>query len=430
MKNSSSESWDSASVDELKLTVAQKKTRASNKLSKLKILHQFLFIIECLRMEREYILAGGLNDYEKFENICKDISEGGINSACMGMFCGLFPGVKGPKHCFAPPFDGNISLFVNLNANSIPCRIYFSLGKEIESFLEYSLNSTVVKYKSTVDGLCFSVDFNGFISDQTVNFSKKYSHHHFFVKIINEFVQKEQVFGRKDREGNGYSFEMNRFDCSAFSMLDSQRLRSIPQCLSKIKIHPIYMLEECCRFNETIYPKRPVFGYYKGKPVFPKNNIVKLRTENGWYYQGRVLKDNKYDVTKPYRIYKGKRLYAEFQTEPVDIRSITGSVMDAFHPNFTPKGCVYVDYDPQIAIDLNLNFAECIVGHRGKEKIKRGFYIEKKYCFITNYFIKEKEYYKGMVEEIEKIEKTIGEWRRFIRKVMRMAEIRKRVGLS
>lgn len=428
MENDSSESWDSASIDELRLTMAQDKIRASSKQSRLKILHQFLLVIECLRKERRYVLVNGFSDHEKFERIYQNNYESD-NVNTVGMFCGLFPSIKSLKCCFTPPFDSNISLFVNLNMNNVPCRIYFTLGKEIESFLEYSLGNTIVEHKSVADGLCFSVDFNGYISDQTVNFSKRHSHHHFYARVINIFAQEMQALKDRSGESNSSCSKVSRGCSSAFSTLDDQRLRSIPQSVSKVKIHPIYMLEECCRVNEVIYPKRPIFGYVKGKPVFSKNNVVKLRTENGWYQQGMALKDNGGNGIKPYRIYKDRKLYAEFQTEPINIRSITGPVMDAFHPNFTPKDCVYVDYDPQIALSLGLDFAECVVGFRGKERIKRGFFVEKKYCFVVNYFVKEKEYYEKIAEEVKEIEKVVKEWKRFIKKIKRIAEIRKRVGL-
>lgn len=398
----SEESWDSASADKIVLTKTEEKTKISHQMTKMKILHQCLFIIELLRQKRSYSVSNGLNVYEKLSQI-----QNKSPSLQRSIFNGLF---QQKDHQLNFNDEETISLFISLNMNHIPCRIYFILEKTISCFVEYAINDNIIKNTSTVKGLCFSVDFNGYIADQSITFSKTCPHHHFFTRVIKSIRRSLNV----------------ESPVEIFDLLDSQRQKVIPQNISKIKIHPLYITEECCKFNETIYPKRPVFGYFRGKAVYSRNNLVKLRTENGWYNQGRVLKNK--DQCIPYRIHKGKKLFAEFQTEDVEINDITGSVMDAFHPNHIPKNCVHIDYDSQIAKILGLRHAECIVGFRGNERITRGFYVERKYCYTINHFIKEKEYFEGIFDQLERCKEGFKEWKKFVKRLAKMIEIQKRIG--
>lgn len=404
----SEESWESVSADEIKLTKTDKKTRISHQTTKIKILHQILYIIESLKYKREYFISNGLNVYEKLNQI-----QNKSPLLQKDVFKGMFQ--QRESTLDSPMFDvfenETVSLFISLNMNEIPCRIYFVLEKEISCFVEYAINGNIIKNTSTVKGMCFSVDFNGYIADQSITFSKTCPHHYFFTKIIGSIRRSLHLDS---------SVEL-------FASLDSQRQKSIPQNISKIKIHPLYITEDCCRFNETIYPKRPVFGYFRGKAVYSRNNLVKLRTENGWYNQGKVLKNK--DQCIPYRIYKGKKLFAEFQTEDLEINDINSSIMDAFHPNHIPKNCIYINYDPQIAKILGLRHAECVIGFRGNERIFKGFYVEKRHCYIVNHFIKEKEYYEKIFDQVERYRDSIKEWKKFMKKASKMIEIQKRIGM-
>lgn len=87
-----------------------------------------------------------------------------------------------------------------------------------------------------------------------------------------------------------------------------------------------------------------MLGLIKGIPIYPRKNP--LKTEGGWYREGREIKS---PPAKPYRIVREKKLFAEFQTKPIEIDDITGKLMDAFHPNMTPRNSVYIDYDSEIS---------------------------------------------------------------------------------
>lgn len=410
---SSSSSWESATLDELRLTATQRRERHSSSLAKLKILHKLLLVIESLRVTRSCLRVDErLNEYERHSAVLR-----GRGVECV--YPGMYPGLRGRQiEGIVLPFDRLIADFLSLNLNGVPCRIYFVLGRSspIEAFLECILNNTVVKHKGAVNGLCFSVDFTGKITDQTVAFSACSAHHHFYTRVLHQLTSK--LRGGSESENLPPSQSNTLFD-----RIDRERLQGIPQSLQKMKIHPQYVLEEFCRYNETIYPKRPVFGYFKGKPVYSRGNVMKLRTEGGWHTQGREVGKG----ARPYRIHREKKLYAEFQTSPVSVEGLTGPVMNAFHPNFTPKTCAYVDYSPDIAGALGLDHAECVVGFRGKELIRRGFFIEKRHCFAVNRLIEEKRHFEGVAAEAGRMKESVREWRRFITRVKKREEIMRRI---
>lgn len=402
-----SSSWCSAETDEIKLTVNQKKQRISNREAKVRILHQFLQVIEILRMEREYIIVEGANEYEKLKNI-----ENRTSILETRKYEGMFQSIGGEKASFATKLDDDISFFTSLNQNGIVSRLYFVLGKETETFVEYVLNSRVVKHSGQKKGLCMAVDFNGHVSEQSLNFSQSCTHHGFFAKLIQTMMKK-----------TGF------IECKAtgiFAELDESRVKKIPSSLSNMKKHPFYAIESGCRYNETIYPKRPIVGDFKGTPVYLRNNVVKLRTEGGWHAQGRKLKEGEIGG-KAYRIHNEKRLFAEFQTVEISVDAITGKLMDGFHRNFIPKGCVHMNEDAGVAEELGIEYAKTVVGFKGKERLIRGFFTDKRWRFAVKYFSREKEYYEKILGYLRKYEKSGNEWKKFLKRLKRLLDIEKRL---
>ncbi|KAM0681424.1 hypothetical protein GINT2_000626 [Glugoides intestinalis] len=402
-----SSSWCSAETDEIKLTAKQRKQGISNRDAKLKILHQILQIIECLRMEREYIVVKGENEYEKLKHI-----ENKTNISETRSHKGLFQHVAGERGLFSTNFDDAISFFISLNQNGIVSRLYFVLGKEIDTFVEYVLNNKVIEHKKQKKGLYMAVDFNGYLSDQSINFSLSCTHHSFFLNTI-ETVKKRVGFVECKPIG-------------IFAELDDCRIKKIPSNISNMKKHPFYIIESACRYNEAIYPKRPVVGDFKGTSVYLRSNIVKLRTEGGWYSQGRKLKEDD-TATKPYRIYNEKRLFAEFQTVEIVVEGITGKLMDAFHRNFTPKGCVHMNEDASIAEEFGIEYSKTVVGFKGNERLIRGFFTDRRWRFVVKYFSKEKEYYENILGYLKKYEKSRREWKKFLKRLAKLLDIEKRL---
>lgn len=424
----SSDSWETASIDSINITFTNKqlyKQKESNKLIKMKILHKILLIFELLRKNRDITIYKNLNEYEKIKLFKAKILQINVEEAIELdnpiFICDTvnFPGLFQNNTSYITQCDSiekEIVFFFTLNLNHIPSRIYFTLApnEEIKVFHEFILNGALVENKTKYNGNCFSVSFNGKISDQSVAFSKNCSYNKFYLRIIN-YLQEKFL------NSNTISDQANKI----FYNADCRRLKAIPTSISKIKNHPLYVMESLLSFNEFIYPKRPIAGYLKGDPVYLRNNVKKLRSQSGWLRQGKCFKESN---TIPYRIVKGKKLYAEFQVKDVEILDITGKLMEAFHPNLTPKNAVYIDYDSEICKELGIEFSDCLVGFKGKEMVIKGFLCKKSDCYLVNLFIKQKEYYKKIAEEVHKYETAFQEWKLLIKKTKKYLNISQRIG--
>lgn len=402
----SSEGWDSASMDYINVKETTKKQKTTIQMARLKILHQIMFSIKLLKRPRTYCTSKGINDFE-------------IVSDCLslknrnGKFLGMFTSVKSDiEDDYEFSHEDEIVKFLSLNLNLIPCRLYFVLDKSISCFIEYVQNNVIVRNKNTYQGNVFSVDFNGYINDQTHVFSKNCVHYKFFSKILDKI--KANVIAESTAIP------------SAFSELDSTRIKAIPANVNKIKTHPLYIMEEVCSIREAIYPKRPICGYIKGSPVYPRSLLIRLRSESTWMREGKKIKKD----AKPYRIFKDIKLYADFQTENIVVESlIPGKTMDAFHPNFTPIDCVYINYSSEIAKLFNIPYSDCKVKITHQGPVIQGFFVRKVDCYKINLLIKEAEYYNEIKRRIEDYEETIKSWKKFLAKLVKYCEIKNRIGM-
>lgn len=422
----SSSSWELASVDEICIQKSKSKTRESVVDVRLKLLHRVLLVIESMRRERVYPTIDGLNEYERLSCFRSAILGGDEHQSHKQteVFGGLYRSPSGPSSTDVEnlPFDKEILFFIALNLHGIPCRIYFAIGSTIHVFHEYVMNGKVVEHVSMHSGNCFSIDFNGCIKDQTSVFSKSCTNHRIFQRILEVVKSRIDAINALSDDSCGRSTA----PVDAFEDIDRRRISAIPTSISKIKVHPLYITESICTSTQFIYPKRPVLGVIKGQPVYSRKNLQKLKTEKGWYREGRKIMPH---ISKPYRIVQDKRLFAEFQTKPVELDDITGRLMDAFHPNMTPRNSVHIDYTSEICKELGIKYSDCLVGFRGKEIVIRGFFVNKVHCFLVNYFIREREYYRSVLRDVQKYESVLAEWRKLISKTRKFLRIRKRVGM-
>lgn len=307
----------------------------------------------------------------------------------------------------------NISFFLSLNLNNIKSRIYFVINDKIDVFHEILILNNVLEHNKLYKGNCFSVSFTEdslCIKNQTTAFIKEPVQRNFFQSVLLALDQDPK-------------------EDPSFQKLDQKRNSRIPSSISKLRSHPSFITETLLSNTEYIYPMRPILGLISGEKVFPSVNVRKLRTIKGWDRIGRTVVDS-----KPFRIItKGNErvlLYAEYQTKETVITQITAKIMPAFHPNQTPVNCIRINHDPGICIELNLRYANCLVGFRGREMVLNGFYIEKKNCFVVNHFIRQREYYNKVKEEIQKHEEFQGELKIFIRKAKRYLDIKRRLNIE
>jgi len=67
----------------------------------------------------------------------------------------------------------------------------------------------------------------------------------------------------------------------------------IPNTLNEFRHHPVYIIESQLKANQVILPKDPVFGYFKGSPVYNRKCLWDLYTESEWKRNNRTVKDKK-----------------------------------------------------------------------------------------------------------------------------------------
>lgn len=482
----SSESWEVASQESL--VIVPKKTpqpRVPYRTIKLRMLHQMLYIIELMRKARCYPVSNELNEYEIFKQL-RERTVGLRTNTFRGFYQSLRPRTDGPgvETSSASPaktqqnsLETNIDLFVGLIHNNISARLYFVVGDSMDAFVEYQLGHKIIEHRNLYDGNVFSFDQNGKIRDQTVIFSKKQSYFRIYSDILrftnsalcalerNGAISdgdcmspfaKARPMEKADGGSTAHSQAEtppgatgNEIAPDVWAGLDDQRLSKIPIHLNKLKIHPLYVTESLCRSKEIIYPKGRVCGHVNKERVYLRKNLQKIKTERGWYYSGRVVRrhDGKADpgesvsskcgtsherpwepVVKPYRIVAGAKLYAEFQTQPISRSGLSGQLMDAFHENFVPENCVYIDACSDICRILNIRHSDCIVGFRHKERVVKGFFVCKKDCTAVNEALKEQEHYQRLEHFSQKYERAVRDWRILIKKMDLYLKIKEHIG--
>lgn len=325
--------------------------------------------------------------------------------------------------------NDNITLFVCLIKNNINARIYFVFNASIESFVEYQLGGKIVEHKNYYSGNIFSFDKNVNVLDQTVLFSKKPTHHLIFTRALEYFNNvnrknfikiKENAFNKnlqvdKDIEAStrkcgatntrtsdvvladllgSATSSVDDIMSNGFIALDKERLEKLPTKMKNLRIHPFYTAKSICRKNELVYPKHPVCGLIDGEKMYLRKFCQRLKTDKGWYMEGKLLKTenrgvNNVDTTgykhrivlktvRPYRIVNEKKLYAEFQTVPIRIKGLKQGPMDYFSNNFIPEDCVYVLCDSNLCEMLGVKYSECVIGLRKGRRIIKGVFIYKK----------------------------------------------------
>jgi xeroderma pigmentosum group C-complementing protein len=390
-----SESWENDSSCNSK----SKKT----KMQKMKTLHQILFIIQLLKKRRIIQISQEINEHEKLRELQN--KKEGLKTE---IFPGLFNRTETTQFCAEQSsLSDNINLFCALNRSGVLCKIYFIIkNSSVESFIEYMANGKVVESKKLYDGNIFSVDILGNIEDCTVVFSKNHKNYKIFSKIIS--VIRKTIY---IAEGN--------------LPWTDDRIKKIPNSIGKLKIHPLYCAECICNSTQFIYPKRPVVGYLKGEAVLLRANLKQLKTEKSYYRMGLYIKAGQ----KPYRVISDKKLFADFQTEKFAIKNINGKVMDYFCDTFIPEGCCYIDYSSEVCRILQIKFSDCLVGFNYKDRIIRGFFIEKKHAYIVNQAIKEISYYKSMQDYTEKYERVMQGWNLLISKARAYKKIKERLDM-
>eukprot|EP00050_Salpingoeca_kvevrii_P016735 m.58151 g.58151 ORF g.58151 m.58151 type:complete len:639 (-) comp7127_c0_seq1:427-2343(-) len=153
----------------------------------------------------------------------------------------------------------------------------------------------------------------------------------------------------------------------------------LPASFGAFKKHKLYALERHLGALEAIYPKEPVVGYCKGEPIYPRENVQPLLSEQRWLKEGRVVRTGEQaHKTVPARgkaaddEAPGTPVFGLWQTQeyepPVAAdgkvpRNQYGTV-DLYKPSMLPIGTVFLDLPraAREAKELGIDYAYAVTG--------------------------------------------------------------------
>ncbi|KAL1692551.1 hypothetical protein GGG16DRAFT_124024 [Schizophyllum commune] len=89
-------------------------------------------------------------------------------------------------------------------------------------------------------------------------------------------------------------YRLHRDDMEDEELNSMQMSEGMPTTLAGFKDHPLYVLERHIRQHETIHPPPPAtpeLGKFRGEPVYPRSNVVSLKSAENWMRsEGRTVK--------------------------------------------------------------------------------------------------------------------------------------------
>ncbi|KAJ1892739.1 hypothetical protein LPJ66_006163 [Kickxella alabastrina] len=105
-----------------------------------------------------------------------------------------------------------------------------------------------------------------------------------------------------------------------------------------------FVLERHLRQTEVLRPRLPIVGYFRGTPVFLRENVRVLRSRMAWHRRGQQVHGD------PARTLGGSELFGAWQTSAVPVPPVAnGRVprnafgrLDVFVPAMVPRGAVHV----------------------------------------------------------------------------------------
>lgn len=309
--------------------------------------------------------------------------------------------------------DGNIAIFKYCVRYNVPVRIGFVLGKHIKTFLELCLTSIVESHKKKYKDEVIGLDYHLNVTDLTFLYSHKLLQVHLNETLKRHFKGCMSCVPESDVQ-------------SVFVREDKAKMAKIPSSLSKMKNHPVYIVESLLDQKKFVFSKRLVYGYFKGEPVYDKDNVQQLRTERQWYYRGKKVKSE-----KPYRIVSDEKLYAEWQTEDIVVPCLQDRrYMDYFHANFLPAGCLYTSspFAEEVAKLLGIRYKGCVTRFANRMPVVEGAFIEKQNAYLYFNALREHTFYATLRESNHRGLCALSFWRKLIRRVGRYLDIKRQIG--
>ncbi|OCH87725.1 Rad4-domain-containing protein [Obba rivulosa] len=208
-------------------------------------------------------------------------------------------------------------------------------------------------------------------------------------------------------------YRLHRDDLEDEELQSYQLTEAMPSSMAGFKDHPLYVLSRHLKRDEVVHPLVEL-GKFRGEPVYPRSNVLSLKTAENWMRQGRKVREGaqpmKWVKQRAMTVNKQRAiemalanrrdqlpnagedegegfakedgvmqgLYAEHQTEiykpdPV----VDGKVpkndfgnIDLYVPSMLPEGAAYVPYKgaAKIARQLGFDFAEAVTGFEFKKR--------------------------------------------------------------
>ncbi|EJC98123.1 Rad4-domain-containing protein [Fomitiporia mediterranea MF3/22] len=222
-------------------------------------------------------------------------------------------------------------------------------------------------------------------------------------------------------------------------------IEGMPTSVAGFKNHPLYVLEQHLKREEVIDPKVEV-GKFRGEPVYPRSNVVQLKTAENWIRVGRRVKEGvqamKWVKQRAVTIHRRRAmelaqqegdemlqgLYSEAQTEIYVPDPVVDGIVpknefgniDLYTPSMLPKGAAHIPYKgaAKIAKKLGFDYAEAVTNFEFKKgrafPVLSGIVVaaENEEILLEAYWEAEREAEEK--EQIKRRERVIKRWTRLI----------------
>ncbi|KAL5520128.1 hypothetical protein ACEPAG_1788 [Sanghuangporus baumii] len=225
----------------------------------------------------------------------------------------------------------------------------------------------------------------------------------------------------------------------------------MPTSVAGFKNHPLYVLEQHLKREEVVFPKAEI-GKFRGESVYPRSNVITLKTAENWMRVGRRVKEGaqalKWVKQRAVTVHRRRAmelaqqegdemlqgLYSEAQTElfvpdPVVNASafVVGIVpkndfgnIDLYTSSMLPKGAAHIPYKgaAKIARKLGFDYAEAVTSFEFKKgrafPVVSGIVVaaENEEILLEAYWAAERE--KEEMEQVKRRERVIKRWSRLI----------------
>ncbi|THH11143.1 hypothetical protein EW145_g849 [Phellinidium pouzarii] len=168
----------------------------------------------------------------------------------------------------------------------------------------------------------------------------------------------------------------------------------MPTSIAGFKDHSLYVLEKHLKREEVIFPKIEM-GKFRGVSVYPRSNVVPLKTAENWMRIGRRVKEGaqamKLVKQRAVTIHRRRAmeqaqqdgdemlqgLYSEAQTELYVPEPVVDGIIpkndfgniDLYTPSMLPRGAVHIPYKraAKIARNLGFDYAEAVTSFEFKK---------------------------------------------------------------